>query len=205
MRYSVFLTGLLVAMAISPTINSYAQSMHLQANQTAPDFLVPDAHDKPVSLRLLQGKKVLLSFQRFVGCPICNVRMHELMSTYDSLSKQNVEMIVVYESSKENLRKYLDDTSLPFRMIADPDAKLYALYGVGHSMGKVMRGMMNGAIKKAKLGEKLYKRKLKRDGTMSRIEADFLINPDGTIATAHYDRYLGDDLPLATIRAFAAQ
>lgn len=179
--------------------------MPVQVNQPAPDFSVTDAYGKSLSLRDLRGKKVLLSFQRFVGCPICNVRVHELMNAYDSLSRQNVELVVVYESSADNLRQYLADTPVSFRMVADPDAKLYTLYGVGHSMGKMMRGMMHGAMKKAKAGEKLFKTKLNRDGTLSRIEADFLINPDGTVATAHYDRYVGDDLPMTAIRAFAAQ
>ena len=41
-----------------------------------------------------------------------------------------------------------------------------------------------------------------QDGQMDRIGADFHINPDGTLHTAYYGKFVGDNLPLDGIRAF---
>ncbi len=182
-----------------------AQSMKINPNQSAPDFSTTDAYGQPLSLHDLKGKKVLLSFQRFVGCPICNVRMHELLGAYDSLRHHNLEVVVVYESSPENLLRYTQDAKLPFRLIADPEARLYDQYGVGRSLGKMLSGMFQGGMKKVREGEKMYGQKLPRDGSLTRVEADFLIDPAGRVVTAHYGRFVGDDLPLTDIKAFAGR
>ncbi len=203
-RWLLAASLLLVALVLVQSALS-AQSMKITPNQPAPDFSTTDAYGQPLSLHDLKGKKVLLSFQRFVGCPVCNVRMHELLGAYDSLKRQNLELVVVYESSPENLLKYVEDTKLPFRLIADPEANLYEQYGVGRSAGKLLSGLFNGADKKRREGEKLYQEKLPRDGSLTRIEADFLIDPAGRVVTAHYGRYLGDDLPLDEIRSFAGR
>lgn len=203
-RWLLAASLLLIAVVLVQSSLS-AQSMKITPNQPAPDFSTTDAYGQPLSLHDLKGKKVLLSFQRFVGCPICNVRMHELLGAYDSLKRQNLELVVVYESSPENLLKYTEDAKFPFRLIADPEAKLYAQYGVGRSLGKMLNGMFHGGMKKARDGGKLYNQKLPRDGSLTRVEADFLIDPAGRVITAHYGHFVGDDLPLDEIRSFAGR
>ncbi len=37
---------------------------------------------------------------------------------------------------------------------------------------------------------------------MDRIGTDLLINPDGTLHTAYYGKFVGDNLPLESVRAF---
>lgn len=43
---------------------------------------------------------------------------------------------------------------------------------------------------------------MKQDGHMDRIGTDLLINPDGTLHTAYYGKFVGDNLPLESVRAF---
>jgi thioredoxin-dependent peroxiredoxin len=62
-----------------------------------------------------------------------------------------------------------------------------------------MKGMFKGGIKMAMQGNKLFTKKVKHDGHINRIGADFLLDEKGNIRIAHYGQHLGDNLPVAAI------
>ncbi len=177
--------------------------MKLQPNQTAPSFSTIDIKGNQVSSTTLKGKKVALIFERFVGCPICNLHVHQLMKVHEQLQKKGIILVVVYESSKENLLQFATVEEIPFVLLPDPDGVLYKTFELETSLGKVMNGILfKGAFAKVKAGEKLYKGKYKNDGKMSRLEADFLINEKGIINKAYYAKFVGDHLPIEEIMEF---
>jgi peroxiredoxin len=188
----------------APTVfsqSSKTQSMSLQAGQQAPDFHTQDVYGKPVSLTNLRGQPVLLSFMRNAGCPVCNFQVHELLREADSLRAKNIAVVLVYQSSRENLLQYVSAQSLPFLLVADPDNKLYQRYGIEHGMGKMMKGMFHGAMGKMQKGKKLFASPIRQDGNATTIGADFLLDEQGKIIKAHYGKYLGDHLAPAEVRA----
>jgi len=176
--------------------------MKVQVSQTAPGFNVNDINGKAVDLRSYKGKKVLLSFYRNAGCPICNLRFHELQSESDYFKSKNLVLISVYESTAENMKKYIENENFYAVMISDPSQSLYGLYHIERSTAKLMKGMFHGAMGKVKAGKKLFKSDIKTDGNANRIGADFLIDENGKVVKAYYGKYLGDELPLAEIKRF---
>lgn len=176
-----------------------AQNTKVAAQQQAPVFSTRDVNGNAVELKQYRGKKVLLSFHRNVGCPICNLRFHELETM--AVSIPDLVLLAVYESSPEHMRKYLDGQDVHAVMIPDTAQALYQLYGVERSKGKIMKGMLHGAMGKMKAGKKLFTQKMTQDGNMDRIGADFLLNEEGKILIAHYDRYVGDHLPVKEVRS----
>ena len=194
--------GLCASLGLA-ALSVHAQSkaiMPLQSNQPAPIFQTQDVRGNPVSLKALQGHYVLLAFMRNAGCPVCNFQVHELLTKADSLQKANVVVVLVYESTKENMLRYMNqDGPMPFTFIADPQQQLYNLYGVRGGMGKMMKGMFHGAMGKMKQGKKLFRSPMKQDGHASTVGADFLIDPQGRILNAHYSQFLGDHLTTAQI------
>ena len=52
------------------------------------------------------------------------------------MKEKGIELIVVYESSKENLMKYATTEEIPFTLIADPEGTLYHTFGVTKSISK---------------------------------------------------------------------
>ncbi|MBD2766840.1 redoxin domain-containing protein [Hymenobacter sp. BT664] len=174
----------------------------LQAHQPARPFMVTDITGQPVSLTTLKGHKVLLAFMRNVGCPVCNLRMYQLVAQADYFKAHNLTVVAVYESSAENMRKYLVGQTIPFTMVANPDESLYKLYDVEVSGSKAMKSMFHGVIGKASEGKKLFVQPVPQDGNKTRIGAEFLLDEQGIVAVAHYGRYIGDDLPLADIKKF---
>ena len=191
------------------TINSnptFAQNktapMKLIPPQTAPSFTIKNIEHKNISLEDYKGQKVLLTFYRNVGCPVCNLRFHELEQEASYFKSQGLIVLAVYESTPENMKQYLQDEKFYATMIPDPEQKLYCLYSIDKSTGKMMKGMFHGMIGKVIKGNKLFKRKIKQDGRINRISADFLINENGKVNTAYYGKFIGDHLPVAEIKKF---
>lgn len=180
---------------------SLVYGQKLREQQAAPLFVAKDAKDQTITLEQYKGKKVFLSFFRYAGCPVCNMRMHELIAKHDSLISKGYQVIAVFETKANILQSYLNDKPLDFPVISDPQRKLYKLYGVKKSIRKMMRTMFNKkGASAARQGKALFKGKTyKRDGSLSRIPADFVIDENGTILIVHYGKYIADHLPLETI------
>lgn len=173
--------------------------MSLVAHQSAPDFSTTNVYGQTIHLKKLQGRKVYLAFERNAGCPVCNLRMHTLLQNAELFGKNNIEVLLVYESSPEKLREYLGEDTYPFHFIADPDNVLYKQYFIEQSLSKLMKGIFNGLLAKAAAGKKLFRKATKQDGHATTIPSEFLIDEEGKLATVHYGRFLGDHLPLERI------
>lgn len=186
--------------------------MKLSANTLAPALRTVDVFGAAFDLHATAraGHKILLSFFRSAGCPVCNTRVAQLMGNVPRWQEQGLMVVAVYESTRENLLGYVRDGSgrqrFPFTIIADPECRLYQAYKVETSLGKMMGGMMKGSVlSMMKQGSSFTDSQIKpkQDGSMTRISADFLIDERGTIHTAYYGSHLGDHLPVETISSFA--
>jgi peroxiredoxin len=127
--------------------------------------------------------------------------MNEIIQNYDALQAKGYVFIAVFESNNETLQSYLKETEVPFPLVGDPALLLYKKYGVEKSFWRMVGSMFNKKTKSnLKEGKVLVKgRNLKRDGNMSRIPADFIIDENGIITIAYYGKNIGDHLPLEQI------
>ena len=173
--------------------------MSLSLHQPAPDFNTTDVYGQSVQLKKLQGKKIYLAFERNAGCPVCNLRMHTLLKNADYFSKNNIEVLMVYESSLHKMKEYLGGNTYPFHFIADPDNQLYKLYFVEQSLSKFFKSLFNGLLSKAMEGKKLFKKAISQDGHTTTIPSEFMIDENGKLSTVHYGRFVGDHLPMEAI------
>lgn len=202
---SLLRLGLFAALSLTFT-NIFSQSkkeiMKISPSQEAPNFTVKDVNGTTVNLADYKGKKMMLTFYRNVGCPVCNLRFHELQAQADSFKAKGLILLAIYESTAENMKQYLEGENPYALMIPNPEQDLYKLYDIDRSMGKMMKGMFHGAMIKMGKGKKLFKRQIKQDGNSNRIGADFLINENGKVQTAYYGKYIGDHLPMSEIKNF---
>ncbi len=174
-----------------------APPMRLMESQAVPAFNISDVLGRTISTESLRGQRVLLSFMRDVGCPICELRLARLAQRSDSLKAAHTRVVLIYESDNSTLRQYLADKDLPFTFIADPEGALHDAFGVEKSFPKVALGFVKGANKKIKEGKKLQTQQFSRDdATLTRITADFVIDEELIIRRAFYGRFLGDHLPM---------
>jgi thioredoxin-dependent peroxiredoxin len=184
---------------IITTISVMAQKLNV--NSKAPEFEIKSVQGETISIGRYKGKKILLAFFRFAGCPVCNVRIHSLMENYTKLKDQHIEVIAVFESGNELLAGYIKDAGIPFPVIGDHELTLYKKYGVQKSVLKMLNTMFKKTPKQQmKKGKALFaENKYKQDGSMTRMPADFVIDEKGEIKIVHYGKYIGDHLPLSLI------
>lgn len=181
--------------------------MKLQYGQPAPTFDVMDVLGNRICLANFADKKILLSFFRYGSCAMCNLQVHKLIGRYDEYRKQGMEIIAVFESPTENIIPFAGKQNPPFPLIADPQARLYDLYGVESSPEAVERAQTNSAMQEyVKAASELgYELKMEEGANFFRAPADFLIAPGLVIDTAHYTDHIFDHLPFEAIDTFAAE
>lgn len=176
--------------------------MRLAANQPAPRFTLPDIAGNPIALDLYRGKPLLLSFFRSAACPLCSLRLWYLVNQYPKLQQLGLEVIAVFETSRETTITYAGSLRPGFPLIANPTKTLFQTYGIESSFARVPWGMIKHIPQywqawRQRVGGRMT------DGAPGMLPADFLLTPDQRIATAHYGADIGDHLPFAQINDFA--
>jgi len=166
-----------------------------------PKFQTTDIWGRPLNSEYTKGKTWWL-FHRNIGCPSCNVRIHQIQILADSLVSQGHRVIMVMETPAERLRSFVGETPLNLTYVGDPDRKLYNLVGAERSTLKVMNSLFHGMFKVVKEGEILMGDKRKQDGHVNTIPCEFVINQQGAAELSHYSNYLADDPELAIIKTF---
>lgn len=71
---------------------------------------------------------VHLQFRRFAGCPVCNLHLHSFVRRHEEIEAASIREVVVFHSTADLLLPHAGN--LPFAVIADPDKRLYAEFGV---------------------------------------------------------------------------
>ncbi len=176
--------------------------MKLKPSQIAPDFTATAISSNLIQLSTFKGKKVFLTFYRNVGCPVCNLRFHELLPLEKEFQAKGAIVLAVYESSAANLKRYAGNENYHTQMIANPEFDLYEKYAIERSTIKLLSSIYKGVIGKAERGKKLFKQKFDQDGHANLLGAEFLIDENGRIVTAYYNQFIGDHLQVRDIKAF---
>ncbi|NPD88705.1 MAG: AhpC/TSA family protein [Asgard group archaeon] len=172
--------------------------MRLKAGDVAKDFSLEDISGKQLSLADFKDKKLLLSFYRYASCPLCNLRVSQLIQIYDELKSKGLCFIAFFQSPKESIEKYVGIQNAPFPIISDPERKIYKLYGVEHSWIGYLRGGISITMLRA-----LWKGFMigKMEGKKNLLPADFLID-NIKVKKAYYGKTISDNLPIDEIKEF---
>jgi thioredoxin-dependent peroxiredoxin len=175
--------------------------MKLSNGVSTPDFEGQRIDGTRFRLSEYKGSKILLSFFRNGACALCNLRIRELIVQYHEFQLRRIKIVTVFESSIEDMEPFVGRQHPPFDLIADPDGKIYAMYGVESSEEKVKYVIENHLADQqikdaANAGFPLTKQV---GSNFNRLPADFVIGPDFTITRAHYSNIVIDHLPIEQI------
>lgn len=176
-------------------------SGRLDRGGLAPPFRTSDLDGRTVDPRDHGGRWLLLSFYRYASCPLCNLRVHELAHRQPRWHAAGLDLVAVFQSPGERLRRYVGTRQPPFPLVSDPTERLYRLYGVGHSWRGFAAAWLTRlpTIARAVIGHGFLPGSV--EGGIHRLPADFLIGPDGRLAEVYYGRDIGDHLPIERIEA----
>jgi peroxiredoxin len=173
--------------------------MRIQPGQMAPDFTATVFARDPLTLSSLRGHKVWLAFFRYAGCPLCNLRVHQMIQRHDAWQAKGLSIVTVFQAPVDEVAGNVGEQNAPFPIVCDPDEKLYALYGVEASLAGFLSPKnipLVAEAMKAGFGPGTM------HGTKTRLPADFLIDEQGVVRETFYAPVIGEHIPFERIDAF---
>jgi len=141
-------------------------------------------------------RKVHLQFRRFAGCPVCNLHLHSIVQRNDEIQEASIREVVVFHTSTEELQQHAGD--FPFAVIADPEKRLYADFGVEsgpralldpRAWAPILRGVIR-SLRASFRGRPMPS--TNPHGGRLGLPADFLIAPDGRVLACKYGAHAYD-------------
>lgn len=106
-------------------------SRALQAGDTAPDFLLPDAHGRlHSSERLRQEGPLVVSFYRGGWCPFCKAELHALQAVKAEFDSLKANLVVLSPETRDLPRQLKQRLNLDLTMLADVDHGVAISYGL---------------------------------------------------------------------------
>ncbi|MEV5650534.1 thioredoxin-dependent thiol peroxidase [Nocardia sp. NPDC052254] len=129
----------------------------------APDFTLPDADGKPVSLSDYRGRKVIVYFYPAASTPGCTKQACDFRDNLAELNGAGLDVIGISPDKPAKLAKFRDNENLTFPLLSDPDREVLRAWGAfGEKMmyGKRITGV---------------------------IRSTFLVDADGKIEVAQYN------------------
>ncbi len=176
--------------------------MRLKSPASAPQLALKDIQGKPVAIGGPNGRRTLLCFFRDAACPFCNFRIYELTQHHASLSALGLDIIAVFTSTPEEVRRFVARKPRPFVVIADPTSSAHEAYGIERSFWRKLKGIVT---RMPTLIKGLRIVGLAGLDTTNLMPADFLIDEDGNIVEAYYGSDAGDRIPFERVELFLAK
>jgi peroxiredoxin len=152
----------------------------LKPGDRAPDFTLPDATGKPVTLseRLKDGP-VVLKFYRGGWCPYCNLELRAYQKALPELEAVGAQLIAVSPESPDNSLSTKEKNQLAFSVVTDPAGRTAGDYRLAFQLSPELK-----AIYQAR-GRDLAEWN-GGDWTLP-VPGTFVIGKDGRIVLAHVD------------------
>ena len=175
--------------------------MRLTAPSTAPKLQMTDINNQPVTIGRGQ-RRTLLCFFRDAACPFCNFRIYELTSHHEGLARLGLDIVAVFTSSADDVKRFVARQPRPFKVVADPSSNAHKLYGIERSFWRKLKGMLTRVPTLIK-GMRIVG--LAGLNTSNLMPADFLIDEQGRIVEAYYGDDAGDHIPFERIELFIAR
>lgn len=131
---------------IEAMVRSNAGAQALHAGSLAPDFTLPDAHGRPVSLAaLLQQGPVVVAFYRGEWCPYCDLQLKAYQEILPRIRAAGASLVAISPQTP----RYCDITagkySIEFPLLSDSGNEVARRYGlvfqVSDGMLAVLRGL----------------------------------------------------------------
>ena len=144
------------------------------------------------------GSLTHLQFRRFVGCPICNTHVGQMIKRAEEIKTAGIQEVIFFHSREEEMRPLQE--GLPFDLVADAEKVYYREFGVETSLAYFMNPRTIAAAARGILRGNLT---LKMTGGPLGLPTEFLIEPNGRVRAAKYGRHAYDQWSVDELLALA--
>ncbi|HVL83729.1 MAG TPA: thioredoxin-dependent thiol peroxidase [Pseudonocardia sp.] len=135
----------------------------LAPGDPAPEFTLPDADGKPVSLADFRGRRVIVYFYPAAGTPGCTKQACDFRDGLAELDDAGVDVLGISPDPPAKLARFRDAEDLTFPLLSDVDREVltaWGAYGEKQMYGRTVTGV---------------------------IRSTFVVGPDGVLEEAQYN------------------
>ncbi len=181
--------------ATADLVKSGLADRAIHQGQKAPDFTLPDAHGRPVTLSaLLKKGKVVLTFYRGGWCPFCNRQLESYQSHLAEIHAKGAELVAVSPQTPDATVSTAEKDALTFPVLSDAGNKVARTYGLVFKVPDAV----------AQIYEHFGVDLAKRNGDASHelpMPATYIIGQDGTIKLSYVQADYKKRLPIKDLLA----
>jgi peroxiredoxin Q/BCP len=123
--------------------------MRLEPGDTAPDWELPTADGRTLSLSDLRGQKVIFYAYPAALTPGCTTQACDFRDTLQSLAAQGIAVVGISPDPPAKLASFRDREHLNFPLVSDPDKAVltaYGAYGEKQNYGKTVMGVIRSTF-----------------------------------------------------------
>jgi len=127
-------------------MSSHAQ---LKAGDQAPEFTLPDADGKPVSLTAFRGRRVVVYFYPAAMTAGCTKEACDFRDSLAQLNGAGLTVIGISPDPVAKLARFRDEQELTFPLLSDVDRAVldeYGAYGEKKLYGKTVVGVVRSTF-----------------------------------------------------------
>lgn len=121
----------------------------LLAGTQAPEFILPDAEGKQVSLADYRGRNVIVYFYPEASTPGCTTEACDFRDSLASLQSAGYEVLGISPDAPEKISRFVDEYSLTFPLLSDQDHSVALSYGAwGEKIvnGEITEGLVRSTV-----------------------------------------------------------
>jgi peroxiredoxin Q/BCP len=121
----------------------------LEPGDVAPEFTLPDADGKPVSLSSYRGRRVVVYFYPAAMTPGCTKEAVGFQDQLEALEAAGVAVLGISPDEPSKLAKFRERDTLTFPLLSDADTKVlqaYGAYGEKKLYGKTIVGVIRSTF-----------------------------------------------------------
>ena len=124
-------------------------AVRLEPGRLAPAFSLLDQDERPVVLKELRGRPVILFFYPEAMTPGCTKEACDFRDSLAPLQAAGYTVLGVSRDDPEKLRRFRERDGLTYSLLSDPDHKVHLKYGTwGEKLnyGKVVQGVIRSTF-----------------------------------------------------------
>jgi len=169
----------------------------LTKNIASPEIITNSITGERIDLSEFRGKKVLIKFHRFSGCPVAQWQINEFIERQKELNASGVETIVFMHSSINKIRSNFKEVP-GLHIISDKQKQFFKRFGSQFSW-KALLSINSWSVTFAAFFHGFFPHFNKFEGGVIGIPSDFLLDEQGRITALNYGKHFGDSWTVSDV------